>query len=65
MDVGVAVMNLRVLCKIIMCVSAFTEMAIIFFTDIVKAAEGLDILRICAAGARLLEGYHCGRLASH
>ena len=29
MDVGVAVTNLRVVCKIITCVSAFTEMAII------------------------------------
>ena len=27
MDVGVAVTNLRVVCKIITCVSAFTEMA--------------------------------------
>ena len=29
-DVGVAVTNLRFVCKIIMCTSAFTEMAIIF-----------------------------------
>ena len=39
----VAVMNLRVVCKIITCVSAFTEMAIIFL-EIVKAAAGLDTL---------------------
>ena len=43
-DVGVAVTDLRVVCKIITCVSAFTEaftkMAIIFL-EIVKAAAGL------------------------
>ena len=42
-SVGVAVTNLRVMCKIITCVSAFTEMAIIFL-EIVKAAAGLDTL---------------------
>ena len=48
-DVGVAVKNLRVVCKIITCVSAFTatelKMAISLFLDIiltVKAAAGLD-----------------------
>ena len=56
-DVGVAVTNLRVVCKIIMCVSAFTEMAII---ESSSAAAGLDTL--CC---RLREGYHCGRLPSH
>ena len=34
-DVGVAVTNLRVVCKIITCVSAFTEMAISLFRDII------------------------------
>ena len=63
-DVGVAVTNLRVVCKIITCVSAFTatEMAISLFLDIiltVKAAAGLDTLR-----CRLREGCHCGRLPS-
>ena len=38
-DVGVAVTNLRFVCKTITCVSAFTEMAIIFL-EIVKAAAG-------------------------
>ena len=59
-DVGVAVTNLRVVCKTITCASAFTEMAIIFFLDIVKVAEGLDTLR-----CRLRERCHCGRLPSH
>ena len=65
-DVGVAVMNLRVVCKTITCASAFTEMAIIlniisFFLEIiVKAAAGLDTLR-----CRLRERCHCGRLPSH
>ena len=59
--VGVAVTNLRVVCKINTCVSAFTEMAIILkFLEIVKAAAGLDTLR-----CRLREGCHCGRLPSH
>ena len=57
---GVAVTNLRVVCKTITCASAFTEMAIIFFLDIVKVAEGLDTLR-----CRLRERCHCGRLPSH
>ena len=39
-DVGMAVTNLRVVCKIIVCVSAFTEMAILIFFEIVKAAAG-------------------------
>ena len=63
-DVGVAVTNLRVVCKTITCASAFTEMAIIisFFLEIiiVKAAAGLDTLR-----CRLRERCHCGRLPSH
>ena len=56
-DVGVAITNLQVMCKLITCVSAFTEMAIIFL-EIVKAASGLDSLR-----CRLREGCHCGALA--
>ena len=46
MDVGVTVTNLRVVCKTITCVSAFTEIAIIlFFLEIVEAGAGLDTLR--------------------
>ena len=58
-DVGVAVTNLRVVCKSITCVSAFTEIAY-FLEMIVEAAAGLDTLR-----CRLHEGCHCGRLPSH
>ena len=67
-----AVTDLRVVCKIITYVSAFTftitelEMAIILiFLEIYSkncckpAAAGLDTLR-----CRLHEGYHCGRLPS-
>ena len=54
-----AAKNLRFECKTITCVSAFTEMAIIFL-EIVKAAAGLDTLR-----CRLREGCHCGRLPLH
>ena len=42
-DVGVAVTNLRFVCKTITCASAFTEMAIIFISGdniIVKAVAG-------------------------
>ena len=59
MDVGVAITNLRVVCKIITCVSAVTEMAIVFL-EIVKAAAGRDTQH-----CRLREGCHCGRLPSH
>ena len=59
-DVGVAATNLRFVCKTITCVSAFTEMAIFLFLEIVKAAAGLDTLR-----CRLREGCHCGRLPLH
>ena len=58
-DVGVAVTNLRVVCKIVTFVSAFTEMAILEIVKSQKAA-GLDTLR-----CRLREGCHCGRLPSH
>ena len=34
-DVGNAVTNLRVMCKTITCASAFTEMAILFFLEII------------------------------
>ena len=44
-----AVTNLRFVCKTITCVSAFTEMAIIFL-EIVKAAAGLDTRVLCVAG---------------
>ena len=61
MDVDVAVTKLRVVCKTITCVSAFTEIAILlFFLDIVEATAGLDTLR-----CRLREGCHCGRLPSY
>ena len=58
-DVGVAITNLRVVCKIITRISAFTEMAMIFL-EIVKAAAGWDTLR-----CRLREICHCGCLPSH
>ena len=51
-DVGVAATNLRFVCKTITCVSAFTEMAIIFL-EIVKAAAGLDTLRCRPATRRM------------
>ena len=54
-DVGVAVTNLRVVCKTITCASAIS-----FFLDMVKVAAGLDTLR-----CRLRERCHCGRLPSH
>ena len=61
-DVGVAVTNLRVVCKIITCVPAVTEMAIklIFLELATKAAAGRDTLR-----CKLRERCHCGRLPSH
>ena len=34
-DVGVAITNLRVVCKTITCASAFTEMAILLFLEII------------------------------
>ena len=55
-DVGVAVTNLRVVCKIITCVSAFTftelEMAILIFLEIVKTAAKLllQVWTLCVAG---------------
>ena len=59
-DVGVAVTNLWVVCKTITCASAFTEMAILIFPEIIVKAAGLDTL--CC---RLRERCHCGRLPSH
>ena len=59
-DMGVAVTDLRVVCKSITCVSAFTEAfpkIAINFLEIVKAAAGLH--------CRLREGCHCGRLPLH
>ena len=59
-DVGVAVTNLRVVCKIITCVSAFTEMVITkSFLKIVKAAADRDTP---GSGYSLHEGCHCERL---
>ena len=63
-----AITNLRVVCKIITCVRAVIEMAIIFLEivkayyiiSMVKAAAGRDTQR-----CRLREGCHCGRLPSH
>ena len=57
-DVGVAVTNLRVVCKIITCVSAFTftdlelEMATLIFLEIVKTAAKLllQVWILCVAG---------------
>ena len=49
-DVGVAVTNLRVVCKIITCVSAFTEMAaILIFLEVAKK-ELLQVWTLCVAG---------------
>ena len=59
-DVGVAVTNLRVVCKIITCVPAVTSTIIFRELEIVKAAAGRDTQRF-----RLREGCHCGRLPSH
>ena len=49
-DVGGDVTNLRVVCKIVTCVSAFTEMAIL---EIVKKSERYKLLQVwtlCVAG---------------
>ena len=68
MDVGVAVTDLRVVCKIVTCVSAFTftelEMAILIFLEIVKTAAKL-LLQVWTLCCKLREGCHCGRLPSH
>ena len=45
-DVGVAVTNLRVVCKTITCASAFTEIAISFFLEILN----LQVWILCVAG---------------
>ena len=55
MDVGVAVTVLRVVCKIITCISALTlEMAtiILIFLEIVKTAAKLllQVWTLCVAG---------------
>ena len=58
-----AVTNLQVVCKIIMCVSAFTEVAIIFLEiHVVKAAAGR---RVGTLRCRLREGCHRGMGACH
>ena len=49
-DVGVAVTNLRVVCKIITCVSAFTEMAILIFLEIAR-----EIKSCCKSGHSVLQ----------
>ena len=46
-DVGVAITNLRVVCKIITCILAFTEMAIIF----------LEIVKLLLVGTLCVAGY--------
>ena len=64
-DVGVAVTNLRVVCKIIACrvqnyrVRSMIQLSQKFSRD-VKAAAGQD-----TQSCRLREGCHCGRLPSH
>ena len=50
MDVGVAVTNLQVVCKIITCVSAFTEMAILIFLEIARDKKLLQVWTLCIAG---------------
>ena len=49
-DVGVAVTNLRVVCKNITCVSAFTEMAILIFLEIAR-----EINSCCRSGHSALQ----------
>ena len=53
-----AATNLRFVCKTITCVSAFTEMAIIFL-EIVKAAAGLDTLRCRLRKDAIVGTCHC------
>ena len=57
-DVGVAVTNLRFVCKTITCASAFTEMAIIFISGdniIVKAVAGYAKDAILGACHRIID----------
>ena len=66
-DVGVAITDLRVVCKIITCVSAFTftelEMSILIFLEIVKTAAKLllQVWTLCVAGYKkdaVVGAYH-------
>ena len=52
-DVGVAIPNLQVACKTITCVSAFTEMTILFF---------FEILQVWTLRCMLRERCHCMRI---
>ena len=49
-DVGVAVTNLRVVCKTITCASAFTEMAIIILILFLEIIKLLQVWTLCVAG---------------
>ena len=64
-NVGVAITDLRVVCEIVMCVSAFTftelEMAIL---EIVKTAAKLQVWTLRVAGYAK-DACHCGCLQSH
>ena len=61
-DVGVAVTNLQVVCKIITCVSAFTEMAILIFLEIARDKKLLQAWTLCVAGytkGAIVGACHC------
>ena len=47
---GVAITNLRVVYKIITCISAFTEMAILIFLEIARDKKLLQAWTLCVAG---------------
>ena len=65
-DVGVAITDLRVVCKFITCVSAFTftEAILLIYLEIVKAAAKLlmQVWTLCVAGYAkdaIVGAYHC------
>ena len=59
-DVGVAVTNLRVVCKIITCVPAVTEMAIIFLEIVLKSCcwSGHSVLHAGYAKDAIVDACH-------
>ena len=62
MDVGVAVTNLRVVCKIVTCVSAFTftelEMTILIFLEIAKLLQVWTLFVAGYAKDAVVGAYH-------
>ena len=59
-DVGMAVTNLRVVCKTITCISAFTEMAIIFLEIVTAAALLVETLWVAGYAKDAIVGAcHC------